>query len=431
MAEISGSLASIELVPLVRLLTDLSKSGDLLVANQHWVGQLSFDHGRLVGAAIADEVGPEALEFIAVGMYAGEFEFSEGPPTFDARATLGADALALLEEFASPAARGRRRILPNPTAVPRLAAAPQLDEEQVSVERAVIYVLLAIDGQRTVREIAARYGPLQTVKALARLTQLGLLDTTSLDAAVVESLPPTAAAAARADGRQSLASLRQLRDRFTDLRTSDPAQRAIGVGLELGQAVLVVGVLVFSIRLLIQNFRVEGVSMQPTFEAGQVLVVNRAAYFHLDGLSPSSPSYVFGGPQRGDVAVFRAPPQPDTDYIKRIIGLPGDSIAVRDGRVLVNGAALTEPYIEFPADYTFPTGDAELVVPPGSYFVLGDNRPESFDSHFGWLVPVDDLIGRAWIRYWPPNELAIVEPTRPVFAAVATDARSQPVGVNE
>jgi signal peptidase I len=212
-----------------------------------------------------------------------------------------------------------------------------------------------------------------------------------------------------------------IRNQLVDLRRGLAEQRAVVVGIEVGQAIVFTAVLVVGMRSLVQNFRVEGVSMQPNFQSGQVLVVNRAAYFHLDswplagllgGRSDGQPGYVFGGPQRGDVAVFRAPPQPDTDYIKRVIGLPGDSVAVRNGRVYVNGTALTEPYIEFPADYIFPSEGGDLKVPSDSYFVLGDNRPESLDSHFGWFVPSEDLIGRAWIRYWPPTEVGILQPAQ-------------------
>jgi len=191
----------------------------------------------------------------------------------------------------------------------------------------------------------------------------------------------------------------------------------VQIATELTQAAVFTGALSFGVRTVVQNFRVEGISMQPSFVGGQVLVVNRLAYFHLDNarlarIFPTtrqgSTTYLFGGPQRGEVAVFRAPPEPDTDYIKRIIGLPGDTVAVRNGRVFVNGAPLVEPYIEFPADYSFPGNGDGLLVPDGNYFVLGDNRPESLDSHFGWFVPVQDLIGPAWIRYWPPGELGVV-----------------------
>jgi signal peptidase I len=107
------------------------------------------------------------------------------------------------------------------------------------------------------------------------------------------------------------------------------------------------------------------------------------------------------------VAVFKAPPEPGADYIKRIIGLPGESVLVRNGQVFVGGVRLDEPYVQFEASYTFPSDGLPLVIPDGAYFVLGDNRPESFDSHLGWLVSVEDLIGRAWFRYWPPTELGM------------------------
>jgi signal peptidase I len=120
------------------------------------------------------------------------------------------------------------------------------------------------------------------------------------------------------------------------------------------------------------------------------------------------------------VVVFHAPPQPDTDYIKRVIGLPGDTVAVVGGRVMVNGTPLEEPYIEFPASYSF----GPVVVPDGNYFVLGDNRPESLDSHFGWFVPVDKLIGRAWIRFWPLSEAGVVQSGQPSPASDVAQASS-------
>jgi signal peptidase I len=195
------------------------------------------------------------------------------------------------------------------------------------------------------------------------------------------------------------------------------ATRAL-VGSEIARSLVLTGVLVVGIRSVVENFRVDGVSMQPTFAGGQVLVVNRAAYFHVDQTplarilptsNQGSTHYLFGGPQRGDVIVFHAPPQPDADYIKRVIGLPGETVLVRNGRVFINGVNIDEPYIKFPADYTFPADGQPLLIPDRNYFVLGDNRPESFDSHTGWLVPVDDLIGRAWIRYWPIDQARVLE----------------------
>jgi signal peptidase I len=151
------------------------------------------------------------------------------------------------------------------------------------------------------------------------------------------------------------------------------------------------------VRGVVQNFRVEGPSMQPTLATGQFLWVNKAAYFQVNQ------EFVFGGPQRGDIAVLVAPgDQEDFDLIKRVIGLPGDTLLVEHGHVLINGRPLDEPYIQFHASYTFPTDGQPLTIPDGQYFVLGDNRANSRDSHLGWLVPAANLVGRAWLTYWPP-----------------------------
>ena len=177
--------------------------------------------------------------------------------------------------------------------------------------------------------------------------------------------------------------------------------------------------IVLGIRTLIQTFRVDGVSMLPTFVTGQMLIVNRTAYWHTDGTpfegllpvqAQGSVKYVFGGPRRGDVVVFRPPGDSnfEADLIKRIIGLPGDTVSIKSGEVSVNGYPLTEPYIRFPADYTYPGDDLAVLVPADSYFVLGDNRPESADSHLGWLVPAEKLIGQAWLSYWPPDRWGLV-----------------------
>ena len=195
---------------------------------------------------------------------------------------------------------------------------------------------------------------------------------------------------------------------------------------EVLQAVLVAGVLVLITRAFVQNFRVDGVSMLPTFEAGQALVVNRAAYFHLDGtpfegLLPKSragrrhvPVWWPAARRRCRVSSPAATGRGLHQARDRPAWRP---CQIMQGSVYINGQPLAEPYIRFPADYTFPEGNEALVVPDASYFVLGDNRPESFDSHLGWVVPLDYLVGRAWVRYWPPTEVAVVEPGRPVEAA--------------
>lgn len=187
-----------------------------------------------------------------------------------------------------------------------------------------------------------------------------------------------------------------------------------GLAWELIQTVVLTVAIFLGVRTFVQNFRVEGASMEPTLQPGQLLLINKAAYFHVEDTPlaplvgeprPGEARYIFGGPQRGDVVVFRAPPQPEKDFIKRVIGLPGDKVLIRNGQVFVNGERLDEPYLHFQATYNYPVNGQPLTVPPDNYFVLGDNRPNSSDSHVGWTVPSDYLIGKAWVSYWPINHL--------------------------
>jgi signal peptidase I len=180
------------------------------------------------------------------------------------------------------------------------------------------------------------------------------------------------------------------------VRVASP-RRPRTIAREAVQTALLMALLFVGVRGLVQNFRVEGPSMQPTLATGQFLWVNKAAYFQIGR------HFVFGGPQRGDVAVLVAPgDQEDFDLIKRVIGLPGDSLLIDHGQVLINGQPLDEPYIQFHAGYTFPADGQPMTIPEGEFFVLGDNRANSRDSHLGWLVPAENLVGRAWLSYWPP-----------------------------
>jgi signal peptidase I len=190
-----------------------------------------------------------------------------------------------------------------------------------------------------------------------------------------------------------------------------------GLAWELLQTIVLTLAIFLGVRSIVQNFRVEGASMEPTLQTSQYLLISKASYFHIEGTPldkflptnhEGSTDYLFGGPQRGDVVVFRAPTQPDKDFIKRIIGLPGDTILVKNGQVIVNGQPLDEPFIHYQATYTYPFDGQPKQVPDGNYFVLGDNRPNSSDSHLGWFVPVDNLIGKAWISYWPPENWGIM-----------------------
>ncbi len=151
---------------------------------------------------------------------------------------------------------------------------------------------------------------------------------------------------------------------------------------------LLAGVLIFIlINISVQYSIVEGSSMEPNLHNGQRLLINKIAY---------------SNPQRGDIIIFPPPhvANPDKDFIKRIIGLPGELIEIKDGIVYINGSPLGEPYVEDNAGI-----DMSLtVVPDGEYFVLGDNRGNSQDSRFGWTVPGEDIVGKAWLSIWPPKD---------------------------
>lgn len=151
-------------------------------------------------------------------------------------------------------------------------------------------------------------------------------------------------------------------------------------------------------RIAVQNFRVQGHSMMPTLRNGEFLLVDKL-------------SYDFTSPARGDIVVLRDPWQPE-DLIKRVIAVPGDRVTIRLSAVYINGRRLHEPYTihPYPRKYAMPTipfHDSSL-VPPHDYFVLGDNRNYSDDSHMWGLVPRKDIIGRAVLAYWPIQRLGVL-----------------------
>lgn len=145
--------------------------------------------------------------------------------------------------------------------------------------------------------------------------------------------------------------------------------------------------LFLGINMVSARIRVESISMQPTLHAGNFVLVNKVAY-------------KLGSPERGDVIVFRYPPDPEqVPYIKRIVGLSGDSIRIYDGKVYVNDQLMVEPYI---ASATHQGG--EWTVPENSLFVMGDNRNNSSDSRSWGMVPMGNVIGKAEVVYWPPDK---------------------------
>jgi signal peptidase I len=160
----------------------------------------------------------------------------------------------------------------------------------------------------------------------------------------------------------------------------------------------------------LQTFKVDGRSMEPTLRNGQHLIINKAEYWKIDsnslpslsGIRENAPpteagTPVFGEPRRGDIIVFKFPRDLSRPFIKRVIALPGETVEIRDGRVLIDGEVLDEPYLADAPRYSIPSER----VPSGNYFVLGDNRNNSSDSHVWGMVPEENIVGRAWVRYWP------------------------------
>jgi len=160
--------------------------------------------------------------------------------------------------------------------------------------------------------------------------------------------------------------------------------------LELAGIILVALVIVGISKVTLSYSIVDGTSMDPTLQNEQRLLVNKI-------------SYMFGEPQRGDIIVFPPPAQYsyENDFIKRIVGLPGESVEVKaDGTVYINDQPLSEPYVVYPK--AFPV--AKVYVPEGQYYVMGDNRVVSLDSRYGFFVAREDIVGEAWLSIWPLGE---------------------------
>ena len=185
---------------------------------------------------------------------------------------------------------------------------------------------------------------------------------------------------------------------------------------EILEDVALVVIFSLAINIISARVRVEGYSMLPTLDDGVYVLISRLAY-------------TVGDYQRGDIIVFRPPMYPDApfwqhllglpgfddkyeDYIKRIIGLPGETVRIANGRVYINDVALIEPYIAAPPDYS-----SEWTVPEGQLFVLGDNRNNSADSHAWGFLPQKNILGKALVIYWPFAQFMIIQPHQSVLAA--------------
>lgn len=152
---------------------------------------------------------------------------------------------------------------------------------------------------------------------------------------------------------------------------------------------------VLIILFLYRPVKVEGTSMMPSLYDQERLFINQFSY-----------KFGLGDIKRGDTVVFYAPDDLNQSYIKRVIGLPGDKVAVEDGYVIVNGKKLIENYV--PPEYRDDRSYAERVVPPSDYFVLGDHRVSSNDSRAWGFVPRNYIYGKAVFVFWPPDRMGTV-----------------------
>jgi signal peptidase I len=163
--------------------------------------------------------------------------------------------------------------------------------------------------------------------------------------------------------------------------------------------VFAIAIFLFIYLLVLQPHKIKGDSMQPNFPNGEYLLTDKV-------------SYRFGEPERGDVVVFEPPGSDGEEYIKRIVGLPGEELSVQDGKLYINGNMLAESYISETLKTSggaFLNENDTVTVPSDNYFVLGDNRIASSDSRMWGFVKKDKITGRAWIIYWPPPKVGLVE----------------------
>lgn len=162
--------------------------------------------------------------------------------------------------------------------------------------------------------------------------------------------------------------------------------------------VVALSIFVVVYLFIMQPHEIKGSSMEPNFQDKEYILTDKI-------------SFRIHSPNRGDVVIFKAPVNPDVDYIKRVIGLPGDRVKVQYGFVYVNGEKLNEYYLRDTTSLfsgSFMSEGVEVLVPEGKIFVMGDNRPHSSDSRQFGPVPISDVIGRAFIRYWPVTAIGVL-----------------------
>lgn len=179
-------------------------------------------------------------------------------------------------------------------------------------------------------------------------------------------------------------------------------RQSVNFVMDILETVVFIGSLFIVVYLFVlQPNQVKGASMEPTFHSGEYILTSKI-------------TYKFRPMERGDVIVFKSPKNPDIEYIKRIIGLPGDKVLIKNGEVYVNDRFIDERYISAKTnlwDGGFAKEDVSIIVPSGEIFVMGDNRPRSSDSREFGPVPISSIIGQVFYRYFPTNKVgSIVNP---------------------
>lgn len=178
-------------------------------------------------------------------------------------------------------------------------------------------------------------------------------------------------------------------------------KRIIAAVFDFLQGIVVFLALLVMVYLFVMSPQeINGASMEPNFHNGEFILTNKVVY-------------KLRNPKRGEVVIFKSPSNKEIDYIKRIIGLPGDTVKIYKNAFYVNGQKLDEPYLATDAYIfggSFLQEGAEIVVPSGKYFVSGDNRPHSADSREFGPIAKEDFIGEAILRYWPLNKVGLIIP---------------------
>ena len=174
---------------------------------------------------------------------------------------------------------------------------------------------------------------------------------------------------------------------------------------EVAEVVVLALILYIGISFAVQAVHVEGLSMWATLDDNDYLIANKI-------------DYRLHAPQRGDIIILRPPSTNSTDFIKRIIALPGEKLLIRDGVVYINGHKLDEPYLpdEWTSQNNWPeNGTDGTVIPPNEYFVMGDNRNRSQDSRFFGPISRDRIDGKAWFRIWPLDKFGSIYDKMPTL----------------